>query len=140
LADDPNFQNIAARWTTEPGSDAYRGVATTHVNRYLYGPFGAADSLGYPGVFNTATVGASGAVFGLLFAFGYLFPNTLLYFYFFVPIKAKYFVALYAAFELFAGFRNSGSDNVAHFAHIGGMIVGFLLLRAWGIRRFSRRY
>ncbi len=137
---DPNFSRIASAWQSDPSSDGFSGLATNQINRILYGQHGVADSLGYPGIFNTATVGASGAVFGLLFAFGYLFPDTLLYFYFFFPLKAKYFVALYAAFELFAGFRNSASDNVAHFAHIGGMIVGFFLLRAWGIRRYARRY
>lgn len=139
-ADDANFGNISAAWQSDPSSNEFRGVAMTHINRMLYGPYGAAESLNYPGIFNTSTVGASGAVFGLLFAFGYLFPNTLLYFYFFFPIKAKYFIALYAAFELFAGFRNAPGDNIAHFAHIGGMLVGFLLLRIWGIRRFQRRY
>lgn len=84
------------------------------------------------GYFDQATVGASGAVFGILFAFGYLFPNTLLYIYFLVPIKAKYVVAAYALFELFAGFQNSAGDQVAHFAHLGGMLVAFIILRIWG--------
>ncbi len=78
------------------------------------------------------TVGASGAVFGILFAFGYLFPNTELYLYFIpIPIKAKYFVAFYAIFELYAAIRNSGSDNVAHFAHLGGMLVAFIVIKVW---------
>jgi membrane associated rhomboid family serine protease len=78
------------------------------------------------------TVGASGAVFGILFAFGYLFPNTELYLYFIpIPIKAKYFVAFYAIFELYAGIRNSGGDNVAHFAHLGGMLVAFIIIKVW---------
>lgn len=79
----------------------------------------------------TPMVGASGAIMGLLFAFGYLFPNMLIYVYFFVPVRAKYFVAFYAILELFAGFRNSSTDNVAHFAHLGGMLFAFLLLKAW---------
>ena len=78
------------------------------------------------------TVGASGAVFGILFAFGYLFPNTELYMYFIpIPIKAKYFVAFYALFELYAGFRNSAGDNIAHFAHLGGMLVAFIIIKIW---------
>jgi len=78
------------------------------------------------------TVGASGAVFGILFAFGYLFPNTALYLYFIpIPIKAKYFVAFYAIFELYAGVRNSESDNIAHFAHLGGMLVAFIIIKVW---------
>lgn len=76
------------------------------------------------------TVGASGAVFGCLAAFGYLFPNTLIYLYFFFPIKAKWFVILYAAAELWMGIRNSGG-NVAHFAHLGGALIGFLLVVYW---------
>lgn len=80
---------------------------------------------------NIPTVGASGAVFGVLLAFGMLFPNTLLYIYFAIPIKAKYFVTFYALFELYSGFQNNPADNVAHFAHIGGMIFGFILLKFW---------
>lgn len=76
-------------------------------------------------------VGASGAIFGVLFAFGYLFPNLMIYVYFLFPIKAKYFVAIYAIIELFSGFQNSPTDNVAHFAHLGGMLFAFLLLKAW---------
>jgi membrane associated rhomboid family serine protease len=79
----------------------------------------------------TPTVGASGAVFGILLAFGMLFPNTLLYIYFAIPIKAKYFVMLYGALELFLGLSNNPADNVAHFAHLGGMLFGFLLLKYW---------
>lgn len=82
-------------------------------------------------LYNQVTVGASGAVFGLLFAFGYLFPNTLLYVYFLMPIKAKYFVALYALFELYAGIQNSAGDNIAHYAHLGGMVMAFIILMYW---------
>jgi membrane associated rhomboid family serine protease len=80
---------------------------------------------------NTPTVGASGAVFGILLAFGMLFPNTLLYIYFAIPIKAKYIVMVYGALELYLGLSNNPADNVAHFAHLGGMLFGFLLLKYW---------
>jgi membrane associated rhomboid family serine protease len=80
---------------------------------------------------NTPTVGASGAVFGILLAFGMLFPNTLLYIYFAIPVKAKYFVMVYGALELFSGLSNNPADNVAHFAHLGGMLFGFLLIKYW---------
>lgn len=75
-------------------------------------------------------VGASGAVFGILLAFGMLFPNAVLYIYFALPIKAKYFVIIYGAIELYSGFANTGG-NVAHFAHLGGMLFGFLMLKYW---------
>ncbi len=75
-------------------------------------------------------IGASGAVFGILLAFGMIFPNTLIYIYFFFPLKAKYFVIVYGLIELFSGFTNSES-NVAHFAHLGGMIFGFFLILYW---------
>lgn len=83
------------------------------------------------------TIGASGAVFAVLLAFGMLFPNTILYVYFALPIKAKYFVALYGLFELYSGFENTPGDNVAHFAHLGGMLFGFILLKIWS--KYDRR-
>lgn len=75
------------------------------------------------------TVGASGAVYGILLAFGMMFPNSTLYIYFAIPIKAKWFVLIYGLIELFAGFR--GVDNVAHFAHLGGMLFGLILILYW---------
>ena len=75
------------------------------------------------------TVGASGAIYGLLLAFGMLFPESRIYLYFFIPIKAKWFVIGYAVIELLSGFLGSG--NVAHFAHLGGMLFGLLLIRYW---------
>ncbi len=80
-------------------------------------------------------VGASGAVFGLLLAFGMLFPNSLIYLYFFIPVKAKYFVIIYGAVELFSGI-SSPNSNVAHFAHLGGMLFGFILIKIWGKKSF----
>lgn len=80
---------------------------------------------------NIPTVGASGAVFGVLLAFGMLFPNTVLMLLFPpIPVKAKYFVMIYGAIELYLGITQPGS-NIAHFAHLGGMIFGFFLIRAW---------
>lgn len=77
------------------------------------------------------TVGASGAVFGLLLAYGMLFPNTEMYYLFLpIPIKAKYIVLLFGAYELFSGVHATGS-NVAHFAHLGGMIGGIILILLW---------
>lgn len=80
---------------------------------------------------NSVVVGASGSLFGLLGAFGMLFPNTMLYLYFFIPVKAKWLVIGYGAFEIFSGIRNNPGDNVAHFAHIGGLLVGVVLVLIW---------
>ena len=82
------------------------------------------------------TVGASGAVYGILLAFGMMFPNERIYLYFLMPIKAKWFVIGYAAIELMEGlFR---ADGVAHFAHLGGMLFGLLLILYWRKHPFSR--
>ena len=83
------------------------------------------------------TVGASGAVYAILLAFGMLFPNNQLFIFPLpFPIKAKFFVIGYALIELYAGFANNPGDNVAHFAHLGGMIFGFILIMYW--RKKSR--
>lgn len=84
---------------------------------------------------NIPVVGASGAVFGVLLAFGMLFPNTYLYLMFPpIPIKAKYFVIFYGAFELYAGVSGT-QEGVAHFAHLGGMLFGFILIKIWNKTR-----
>jgi len=82
--------------------------------------------------FNVPMLGASGAVFGILMAFAYLFPNTELMLLFIpFPIKAKYLVFGYAAFELVQGVYRVPGDTVAHFAHLGGMLIGFIVLKIW---------
>lgn len=87
---------------------------------------------------NASTVGASGAVYAILLGFGMLFPNQPMFIFPLpFPIKAKYFVMGYALIELWSGFANNPSDNVAHFAHLGGMIFGFILIMYW--RRKNRR-
>lgn len=75
------------------------------------------------------TVGASGAIYGLLLAFGMTFPESRIYLYFLFPIKAKWFVIGYAIIELVSGL--SGGSNVAHFAHLGGMLFGLVLILYW---------
>lgn len=88
------------------------------------------------GLYHTPTVGASGAVFGILLAFGYMFPNVRLYLIFPpVPIKARVFVLIYAGIELLLGIYNSQADTVAHFAHLGGMLFGLLILLYWRRKR-----
>lgn len=87
---------------------------------------------------NMPMVGASGAVFGILMAFGMLFPNTELFLLFFpFPIKAKYFVAFYGVYELYTGIARVPGDNVAHFAHLGGMLFAFILVKYWQKQRHN---
>jgi len=83
---------------------------------------------------NVATLGASGAVFGCLAAFGYLYPNSIIMINFLLPMKAKWLVLIYAGMELLLAFRNSAGDTVAHFAHLGGALTGFLLVYFWNKR------
>lgn len=79
-----------------------------------------------------STVGASGAVYAILLAFGMTFPNNHLFvFPIPFPIKAKFFVIGYALIELYSGIANNPADNVAHFAHLGGMLFGLLLILYW---------
>jgi membrane associated rhomboid family serine protease len=113
------FNELKAFWVSNPACSNCVNHSVDLVNEY------------YRQNINEVTVGASGAIFGVLFAFGYLFPNTLLYVYFLVPVKAKYLVAALALFDLFSGIRNSAGDNVAHFAHLGGMVVAFIFLKVW---------
>lgn len=83
-------------------------------------------------LYHTPTVGASGAIFGILLAFGYMFPNVRLYLIFPpMPIRARVFVLIYAGLELVLGIYNSQADTVAHFAHLGGMVAGLLILLYW---------
>lgn len=85
---------------------------------------------------NEPMVGASGAIFGIIMAFGLLFPNTELFLLFPpIPIKAKYLVIFYGAYELYTGVYRAQADNVAHFAHIGGMLFAFILVKYWSSQR-----
>ncbi|WP_312696909.1 rhomboid family intramembrane serine protease [Sphingobacterium mizutaii] len=86
-------------------------------------------------IYGTPLVGASGAIYGLLLAYGYLFPNAEIMLIFLpIPIKAKYFIPILIVIEIFLGFSNSGG-SIAHLAHVGGALFGFILLKIWGIRR-----
>ena len=91
-------------------------------------------------LYNTSTVGASGSLYGLLLAFGMMFPNSLIYVYFAIPMRAKYFVIVFGLIELFSGFANVAGDNIAHFAHLGGMIFGFILIKYWQYTNKNRRH
>jgi rhomboid-like protein len=83
-------------------------------------------------IYAVPIVGASGAIFGLLVAFGMLYPNLELMILFVpVPVKAKYIIPIYIVFEIFLGFGQFAGDNVAHFAHLGGALLGFILIKIW---------
>jgi membrane associated rhomboid family serine protease len=97
----------------------YPGISATDLQAYMHEYMAKSQ-----------VIGASGAIYGILIAFGFLFPNTMLMMMFPpIPMKAKYFVGLMVALDLFAGI--SGSDNVAHFAHLGGALVAFIILLYW---------
>ena len=84
------------------------------------------------------TVGASGSVFGIFMAFAMLFPNIELYLYFIpIPIKVKYVIAIFSVYELYAGMKASPTDNVAHFAHLGGILFAYLFIRWWRQQRYD---
>ncbi len=123
----PQFQfndSAIEAWAAMPDSNNYISSAVAAVNEM------------YAKITNTVTVGASGAVYGVLLAFGLMHPNDRIML--MIPpvaLKAKYFVMIYAAIELIAGLGNSGS-TVAHFAHLGGMIGAWLLLKYWKKRGY----
>lgn len=106
--------------------------AKRFLNYYILCGLGAAAlQLGISSFNNEYTIllGASGSVFGLLVAFAMMFPNTELQLYFVIPVKAKFLVIGYALFELYNGFF--ANDNVAHFAHLGGLVVGVIIMLIW---------
>ena len=82
-------------------------------------------------IYLTSTVGASGALYGLIMAYAILFPNTEFLLYFAIPVKAKWLALGLGVYALYSGWANNPGDSVAHFAHLGGMIFGFILLKIW---------
>lgn len=115
------IQLLVNKWSENPNNTAYSDRAVSYINEIVRQRM------------NIPTVGASGAVFGVLLAFGMYFPNTRLLLLFPpIPIKAKYFVIGYGILELYLGLSQPGS-NVAHFAHLGGMLFGFLLIKYWDV-------
>jgi len=116
------------------GLDFYQNYGTFFPDRSQLVPNGMSDMQAVYILEATfgRVVGASGAVFGILLAFGLLFPNTRLMLLFPpIPIKAKYFVMGYGLIELGLALDNGSGDNVAHFAHLGGMLFGYILLKRW---------
>lgn len=121
---------LAMQW----GVQAYEvyhitGAVTTPV--VLQG-FSQAQIETLSGIFGGPMVGASGAIFGLLIAFGMLYPNAELYIMFIpVPIKAKYIIPVYILIELSLGVAQVKGDSIAHYAHIGGALIGFIIVKIW---------
>ena len=129
------FFNMFSLWMFGAVLERYWGTRR-FVFYYLVCGIGAGLlNLLVPGVH--LSVGASGAVYALLLAFGMMFPNEYIYLYFLVPIKTKWFIIGMIALELFEGIFRS-YDGVAHFAHLGGMLIGFLLILYWRKHPFSR--
>ncbi|HET6555862.1 MAG TPA: rhomboid family intramembrane serine protease [Prolixibacteraceae bacterium] len=125
------FQSVASKMNIEEVQNVMmQGADILSQGKNYIDPLAAKLNL----ILNTPTVGASGAVFGILLGFGMLFPNTQLMLLFPpIPIKAKYFVMGYGAIELYLGITQSGS-NIAHFAHLGGMLFGFIMIKYWNKR------
>jgi membrane associated rhomboid family serine protease len=119
--------NFMSDWIKDKDNVNYIRVATDAVHKIVEARIGS------------ITVGASGAVFGILAAFTLLFPNVELMLIFFpVPIKAKYLVPGYAVLELIFGVANFKGDNIAHFAHLGGALFGLMLVLIWKRQQFRR--
>ncbi len=125
------FFNMFALWMFGAEIENYWGTKNFVTYYFICGVGAALINLVATAGNPYPTVGASGAIFGVLLAFGMMFPERYIYIYFLLPVKTKYFVAGYALIEFIAGFGNrtmgSGS-NVAHFAHLGGMVVGYIYI------------
>lgn len=148
------FENVVSEYSQEPSPGEFKYILekkanidvarNAELNSFIYDYSDHPDDIAYINQSkqtlqqvlymksNSQMVGASGAIFGILLAFGMLFPNTTLMLLFPpIPIKAKYFVAIYGLFELFSGIQRAPGDNVAHYAHLSGMLVAFILLKIW---------
>lgn len=134
--DGQHFQSSLFRNATDP---IFSELGISNIsNENFIGLFNAASTT------QTPMVGASGAIYGLLVAFAFMFPNAELMMIFLpIPIKAKFFVPAIIAFDLFLGVTGrsflGGAGNIAHFAHIGGAIVGFLMMWYWKKNQFNDR-
>lgn len=133
------FFNLFALWMFGQAIENYWGTHRFTVYYFLTG-IGAALLHMVIGGGGAPTLGASGAVYGILLAFGMMFPDRPIMLLFFpVPIKAKYFVAGFGVIELLSGLSRANT-GVAHFAHLGGMLVGFILIKYWGLKSENHYY
>ena len=107
--------------------DVVKGMASLNLHGLT-----PAQGQTFLGIYSGPMVGASGAIFGLLVAFGMLYPNAELYIMFIpVPVKAKYIIPVYILIELSLGVASIQGDSIAHYAHLGGALLGFLLVKLW---------
>lgn len=131
------FFNLFALWIFGQAIENFWGTKR-FVTYYFLTGIGAALLHMWISGGGAPTVGASGAVFGILLAFGMMFPDRYIMLLIPpIPIKAKYFVAIFGAIELFSGLMRPDS-GIAHFAHLGGMVVGFILIKFWGLKGEGR--
>lgn len=131
--------NLFALWMFGQSIEHFWGTRRFTVYYFLTG-IGAAVTHMAIGGGGAPTVGASGAVYGILLAFGMMFPNRQIMLIFPpIPMKAKYFVAIFGVIELVSGVMRANS-GIAHFAHLGGMLFGYLLIRYWGLRSEESYY
>lgn len=127
------FFNLFALWIFGQAIENYWGTKRFVLYYFLTG-IGAAMLHMWIGGGGAPTIGASGGVFGILLAFGMMFPNRYIVLLIPpIPIKAKYFVAIFGALELYNGITGT-MNGIAHFAHLGGMVAGFILIRYWGLK------
>jgi membrane associated rhomboid family serine protease len=116
--------NLIQQFSLNPDNEYFKQITTERVHQIMNVTL------------NAPMVGASGAVFGILAGFGLLFPNTeLMFFPLPIPIKAKFVVLFYGATAVFGALHNTPGDNVAHYAHIGGMLFGWIMVLIWKNKR-----
>lgn len=133
------FFNLFALWIFGQGIENYWGTRR-FVTYYFLTGIGAALIHMWISGGGAPTIGASGAVYGILLAFGMMFPDRYIMLLIPpIPIKAKYFVVIFGVIELMSGLMRPDS-GVAHFAHLGGMVVGYILIKFWGLKGENNYY
>lgn len=131
--------NLFALWIFGQSIENFWGTNRFVIYYFLTG-MGAALIHMWIGGGGAPTVGASGAVYGILLAFGMMFPDRYIILLIPpIPIKAKYFVLIFGVIELFSGVMRPNS-GIAHFAHLGGMVVGYILIKYWGLKGEKEYY
>ncbi|MDT3403287.1 rhomboid family intramembrane serine protease [Mucilaginibacter terrae] len=102
-------------------------------------PTNISDAYTLGGIYKGVILGASGSIFGLMMGIFLLYPNLEVYLYL-TPVKVKYFVPIYFLIEIYQGLRPTPGDSVAHYAHIGGALFGFILIKLWGYKNRNNFY